>query len=344
MADPQKAPDRLPANFDFSQAPDRLPANFDFAQPAQPAPSAPTQEEPYTFRDWATGKGGLIRTGLSQMGQGARELMTSGQRRTGAADILEGAGRTLAPAAIGASIPALVAAPAATIGGVVGGTLLGKGAEGVSSALGASPETTRLVGDVAPLALGGLAARATPVVARGIRTAFPSTEEAGKLFEPVLARVGDQPVDVSKFAQPALRAREFNANTGATYPPVLKKAMGFIGPTTEPMTFRVARDLESETGRRAAMAAVAPRGLAPIMQAQVAGLGSGLRNATEEVAERGGVGDAYRDALAKYRRAATIQGAWEQAKDIAGGSAAKTALKWVGLPAAGAAVAKLLGW
>jgi hypothetical protein len=107
---------------------------------------------------------GLIRTGLRGLVHGARELMTPGARTEGAADVLEGAGRVIAPAAIGATLPALITNPLTTGAGLVGGGLIGKGAqkgaEAVTEHFGGSPSAVRLAGDVAPLVTGPLLSKA----------------------------------------------------------------------------------------------------------------------------------------------------------------------------------------
>src|SRR5215472_6522941 len=124
-------------------------------------------EKPMGFgealKDFVLSPHGLIRTGLGTMGAGARHLFTPGQRMQGANELFEGGTTALAPAAIGAALPALASAPVSGLLGMGGGALLGtgaqKGGEAIASGLGASPEASRMVGNVTGTVAGPLLSR-----------------------------------------------------------------------------------------------------------------------------------------------------------------------------------------
>lgn len=155
-----------------------------------------------------------------------------------------------------------------------------------------------------------------PGVPRAVN-AIPNAERAGEAFEEVARAVGKNPVDVSKFAEPAMRAAHLREVTGAARPAILQRAFGAIQPTTEPLTFADARLMQSAAGRRAAMQSMAPRVMSPEMNAQVAKLAKGLSEATGETAERGGVGPLYQGALKEYRQAKQIEDAKDALRSLA---------------------------
>lgn len=136
-------------------------------QPSQAAP----KEEPYGgLKEFITSPHGLLRTGASQIGQGLKELFTSGQRERGAADAIEGAGRFAAPFALPFAVEAPIAALAATGGGLVGQKL----GESAAEHFGAKPETTRLIGDLAALPgalVGAKGAKYAPEIGAAARGA-----------------------------------------------------------------------------------------------------------------------------------------------------------------------------
>lgn len=138
-----------------------------------------------TAHNFVYSPNGMIRTGLRQAGNGVHDLFNPGHRMSGAADILEGAGQAMLPAAI----PAAIAAPLPAIGALIGGYAGGKGAKALMPA-SASPEATRLAEDVGsiPGAMlgGGVAGGIGKSIARPImRSAMrlPSNESAGAVLE-----------------------------------------------------------------------------------------------------------------------------------------------------------------
>jgi hypothetical protein len=138
-----------------------LPPDEDWKLFAQPPSEQPSGDSWSSLHNFIWSPNGLLRSGAQQAWQGVHELFQPGQRAAGGADILEGAGRALAPVAIGAFPPALVAAPAATIGGIAlgaGGALAGSAAgQALAEHGGAGPQGQRLASDIGAAAGGTIA-------------------------------------------------------------------------------------------------------------------------------------------------------------------------------------------
>lgn len=248
---------------------------------------------------------------------------------------LAGIAKNVGEAALPLAVPAAATAPLATLGAAGAGYGGGKLLRGIGSKLGAGPGTQDALETAGQVAGGAAGAKLAPMAA----DAIPSMERAGQNFERVSALAKDVPVDVSKFAQPALRARELNANTGAPVPAVLRKALQFSGPTTNPLTYGDARDLASAAGRQSVAEKLATN---PQMGAQVKRLAGGLADANQEAADSVGMGDLHKSAMTEYRRAAKLRDFKENAIDAAKSTAGKTALGVLGGGAAGYGVSKLL--
>ena len=92
----------------------------------------------------------VVSEGLDKLFRRAPEAASNSIPRAGA-EALEGAGMSAAPLVI----PALVAAPAATVAGGVGSYLAGKAGEGLADYGGSSPDVKRLAGDIGSVVGGG---------------------------------------------------------------------------------------------------------------------------------------------------------------------------------------------
>lgn len=147
--------------------------------------------------------------------------------------------------------------------------------------------------------------------------ALPSKARAGRNFDIAMKAAANEPVEVSHFAQPVLRAKELNVRTGDTMPPIVRRAFGTIQPTTEPLTYEAARDMASAAGRKAVQQSMAPRVVSPPMTAQVSRLAKGLDTATQEAASRAGVGDIHAQAMKEYRNAARLEDVGQKLKKAA---------------------------
>ncbi len=146
--------------------------------------------------------------------------------------------------------------------------------------------------------------------------ALPNTARAGRNFEAVMQAAKDVPVDVSKFAEPVLRAKKLNAVAGDPMAPVLRKALGNIGPTTNPLTYGDSRILASSAGRKAQQTAMGGT-LTGEMGKRLGEAATGLDAANAEAAAKAGVGDQYLSAMREYRNAKRLEKVGDVAKKVA---------------------------
>lgn len=307
---------------DADFAPPKTLTDADFApQQNAPTPPAPPEGGNHGLSEFITSPHGLIREGARQIGLGAKELFTPGQRMRGATDVIRGTGSALAPVAMGAAIPALVTAPAAAAGGIaLGGIGAGLGQAGgrrAVKALGGSEEAQDFGGELGGLGGGVLAGGAGAKLAPKLIDMIPSADRAGKTFQYVMSKAKDVPVDTSAFAGPALAARKLNKVAGDPYPPVLRKAFQAIQPTTDPLTYGDSRMLAGSAGRKAVQMSMQPQALSGPMKMHAAQLAEGLDAANEGAARSVGVGDEYRDAMTEYRRAMALQQFGKEAGKVA---------------------------
>ncbi len=125
--------------------------------PPVPPGLAPEQD----ISPWRDPTQGLIGQGVRQMGRGIAGLTREGldPKLEAASDIMRGAGKVAAPAAIGATFPMVAANPlGAAIGlgaGAAGAAALGRGGSAATKALGGGPGLQALTGDTGEL-VGGL--------------------------------------------------------------------------------------------------------------------------------------------------------------------------------------------
>jgi hypothetical protein len=154
-------------------------------------------------------------------------------------------------------------------------------------------------------------------------------DRAAQNFEKAMALAKDVPVDTSKFAAPVLRAQELHENARMVRPGIIKKALQDIGPTTEPLTYRQARDMASAAGELSANEASR---LKRPMKAQVSGLARGLDEANAEAAGKAGAAKEYGEAMREYRNAKRLEKAGEYGKKAAIGLASGYGAYEVGKP------------
>ena len=168
---------------------------------------------------------------------------------------------------------------------------------------------------------------------------LPNTASAGRKFEQVFKAVGDKPVNIDAAAPAALRAAELQRARFST-PPVMGRVLQRLSPGAEPVGFREASDLATNAGKLSAAEKISIKGP---MQGQVNALAKALRESNQGAADAAGVGDVYKSAVNEYRRAMTIQGVKDTAKDLA----TSTAVKWLagsaGLGAGAYAAHRMLG-
>jgi hypothetical protein len=125
-----------------------------------------------------------------------------------------------------------------------------------------------------------------PEAGDAVLNAIPRASRAAENFEKAMALARHEPVDVSHFAQPVLRAKHINAVAGDPLAPVMRKALAQVGPTTNPLTYEDARILASSAGRKAQEVAMSPNRLTGEMGKRLGETGKGLDVATQEAASR----------------------------------------------------------
>lgn len=157
----------------------------------------PAEDAAWNWRDFITGKGGFIREGLDKLAQGIQKMaMPSAQGRaagiqspppgsrwTGAKQMLEGASSLVAPVAIGATLPALIEAPAATLSslalGAGGAAAGGPIARKVTELAGGGAEAQDFADTAGSLALGAAGALKGPAVAKAAKAATELVKSPG---------------------------------------------------------------------------------------------------------------------------------------------------------------------
>lgn len=151
---------------------------------------------------------------------------------------------------------------------------------------------------------------------------LPNAARAGENLNKALALAKDVPVDVSKFSQPVLRAKQLNAVAGDPMAPVLRKALTRIGPTTEPLTYGDTRILASSAGRKAQQAAMGNT-LTGEMGKRLGETAKGLDVAAQDAANVAGpeAGRYHSLGMSEYRNAKRLEKAGDVAKKAAIGAA-----------------------
>lgn len=183
-----------------------------------------------TAHDFVYSPHGLIREGISTIGKGAKEVTQPGMpaKYQGVSDMLHGAESVAAPAIIGATLPALAAAPVAT-GLAIGGATLGAGVGGygaqkLSEAAGGGPEAQQLSSDVGNL-VGGIAGGTTAArLGRSIVKLNPE-RASNRIFRPTPADTDFPEVTPEAFS-------DLRRYGGAMPQSTLGKTMQAIGKTT----------------------------------------------------------------------------------------------------------------
>lgn len=186
-----------------------------------PTPPGALGAKPTPDNFW-TSPNGFIRTGARQLGSAALDL-AGGRKAEAVSDALEGAGRMITPAAL----PFAAAAPVAALGAAGAGYLGQKLGEYGARKFGASPETERMIGDVASIpasvaggAGGGLLSKAAGPLAesalgiRGVTHAYGANPGKAILEE----TSGVRPSTVERSAKDAIKTlgQEVEARAAAS--------------------------------------------------------------------------------------------------------------------------------
>ena len=141
------------------------------------------------------------------------------------------------------------------------------------------------------------------VLPKGLE-AIPSTERAGRNFETVMSKAGNQPLDLTPVQQYLTRAQQLNKTGAGGIPPPLKQFGKMLSdPNAPPMDYRTGRDFASNAGSLSAHQNM--RTNAP-MKAQLSQFAQAMDEANRGAAEQAGVGKEYGSAMTEYRRAMQI--------------------------------------
>lgn len=139
-----------------------------------------------------------------------------------------------------------------------------------------------------------------------VREVFGDAEKAGRLFEKVKGAVGGEAVPVTdEMSQAAMRASELAERGAEGLPRVITR---FIQRVTDPDKPEIAwngfRDFMSNVSR---LSANEYSSMNPQMAAQVSKLAGAMKDAAQGVAEAGGVGDDFSQAMQLYARSKACQ-------------------------------------
>jgi hypothetical protein len=183
-----------------------------------------------------------------------------------------------------------------------------------------NPATT-----LAGAAVGGGLRAAAPKIP------IPTRAKAGAKFEQVMSKVGDQPVDVGRTGDAALKIADLAQHGGGTNwgPAPVRQLIQYVtDPKKPPLTYKVAREFYSNISR---MSADEMKRLPPVMKKELGALRAELDKALADTAGRGGQGQVYRDAMREYAVASRIREFAEKAAKwgagVAGAGAAYNFMK-----------------
>ena len=166
-------------------------------------------EAPYSLKEFMTSPHGFIRSGIADI----RHAFTPGESWQGrAADVMEGGQKLLTPVGIGAAAPAVAAGGIPAAASILGSLGLGYGAQKAADFATAqsdlSPDTKRLIGDVAgvggAVAGGGLGYGVSQPI-RLSRALRSGVEETVK---------GNLPKVLRRFTLPSLAGAAVSSATG----------------------------------------------------------------------------------------------------------------------------------
>lgn len=272
-----------------------------------------------------------VKAGPGQVASGIGDI-AGGQIKQGANKAFSGAGTTLAPllpeAAVAYPLPFLRAA----LGSVAGSKIASIGYGYFKPEDKAGQD---LAGNVGGVAGGALANPAYNVLAK----MFPSTKNAGALFNQVMSKAADIPVDISKPGNTALAIDKL-ARSGGQRPKVIND---FINRTTQPdsqpLTYAEARDFYSNASR---VSADESNKLTPNMKRMLGQFRDDLGSAISDAAGKANEQATYQQAMNEYRQASKLKDVGDFIRDVGAKNIAKGIGTGLGTGAGGAVAYHLL--
>lgn len=146
-------------------------------------------------------------------------------------------------------------------------------------------------------------------IKRGVAM-IPTRAKAGQAFQQVAAKVGSNPVDVSRVGDVALRINQL-AERGGRRPKVV---FDFLKRATDPAkaepTFNEMRDFYSNISR---LSVEETRSLPPVIRRELTNMRVALDKALTATAAAGGQGEVYKAAMRKYAIASRMRELSEKA-------------------------------
>ncbi len=146
------------------------------------------------------------------------------------------------------------------------------------------------------------AGKAESIIGKTVE-AVPTTKKAGQLFENVMSRAADVPVNTSDAGNAALRVAELAQRGGGTEwgpGPVRQLVRRLTDPDKPDMVYREARDWASNLSR---LSTGEFNKMTPVVQREVANLAATFNKAVAAAAIRAGKGQEYAQAMTQYARA-----------------------------------------
>ena len=148
---------------------------------------------------------------------------------------------------------------------------------------------------------------------------IPTRAKAGKLFDTVMSKSADLPVETTQSSEPLTRAFEMGER-GMTRPKVVNQLFRRLTtPDAEPMNYREARDFAQSLSRQSSSEG---QKLTPAMKAQVGKLSHAFNEDVGQTAQGAGVGNEYQGAMDQYRQAMQLRKALISTAKVGGGALA----------------------
>lgn len=233
-------------------------------------------------------------------------------------------GATEALPAVGGTIGQIVGgSPGAALGGAAG-----EGYRQVVRAATGNPVTTSTADAIGRMGVAGAAAGAMGFIPEAVG-AIPTTAKAGPLFQQVLAKAKDVPVNVEPAGENALRVMQLAERGGRLPKPVSDFLRYTTNPDKPPMTFEVARDFAKSLGR---LSVNERNAMIPEVQREVAIMAGKVSKAVADAAGKAGVGQLHAEAMTQYAQAKGIENVLDEFL-----SGARKSLPWMLRGSAGAA-------
>jgi hypothetical protein len=204
------------------------------------------------------------------------------------------------------SLPAIGGTVGQIVGGSPGAALGGAAGEGyrqVVRAATGNPVTTSTADAIGRMGVAGAAAGVMGAIPEAIG-AIPTTAKAGPLFQQVMSKAKDVPVDVNPAGEHALRIAQLAERGGRLPKPVSDFLRYATNPDKPPMTFEVARDFAKSLGR---LSVNERNAMIPEVQREVAIMAGKLSKSVADAAGKAGVGQAHAEAMTQYARAKGVE-------------------------------------